>query len=71
MLEGLGKLVPTDDTIVAIATPPGRSGIGLVRVSGIFRRVLRRRSSVDPHRWFIDRLLWRCAETKAVLFSMK
>ena len=34
MLEGLGKLVPTEDTIVAIATPPGRSGIGLVRVSG-------------------------------------
>src|SRR5438105_3880118 len=24
----------TDDTIVAIATPPGRGGIGVVRVSG-------------------------------------
>ena len=34
MREGLGKVVPTDDTIVAIATPLGRSGIGLVRLSG-------------------------------------
>ena len=25
----------TDDTIVAIATPPGRGGIGVVRVSGV------------------------------------
>jgi tRNA modification GTPase len=32
--EGLQKLIPTDDTIVAIATPPGRSGIGVVRISG-------------------------------------
>jgi len=24
----------TDDTIVAIATPPGRGGIGIVRLSG-------------------------------------
>ena len=24
----------TDDTIVAIATPPGRGGIGVVRLSG-------------------------------------
>ena len=34
MREGLQKVVPTDDTIVAIATPHGRSGIGVVRVSG-------------------------------------
>ncbi|HLY63153.1 MAG TPA: tRNA uridine-5-carboxymethylaminomethyl(34) synthesis GTPase MnmE [Terriglobia bacterium] len=26
--------MPTDDTIVAIATPPGRGGIGVVRLSG-------------------------------------
>ncbi len=26
--------MPSDDTIVAIATPPGRGGIGIVRVSG-------------------------------------
>jgi len=34
MREGLQKVVPTDDTIVAISTPPGRSGIGVVRISG-------------------------------------
>jgi tRNA modification GTPase len=34
MREGLQKVVPTDDTIVAIATPLGRSGIGIVRISG-------------------------------------
>src|SRR5436190_23821824 len=34
MREGLQKVVPTDDTIVAIATPHGRSGIGIVRISG-------------------------------------
>jgi tRNA modification GTPase len=34
MREGLGKVIPTDDTIVAIATPQGRSGIGVVRLSG-------------------------------------
>src|SRR5437773_1959644 len=34
MREGLQKIVPSDDTIVAIATPLGRSGIGIVRISG-------------------------------------
>jgi len=34
MREGLQKLVPIDDTVVAIATTPGRSAIGIVRVSG-------------------------------------
>src|SRR6185436_14550025 len=34
MREGLQKVVPTDDTIVAISTPPGRSAIGVVRISG-------------------------------------
>ena len=24
----------TDDTIVAIATPPGRAGLGVIRISG-------------------------------------
>lgn len=41
------------DTIVAIATPPGRSGIGVVRLSGpdalaITRRILRFRSEPEP-----------------------
>src|SRR5215467_12315713 len=34
MREGLQKIVSTDETIVAIATPFGRSAIGIVRVSG-------------------------------------
>jgi tRNA modification GTPase len=32
--EGLQKLNSTEDTIVAVATPHGRSGIGVVRISG-------------------------------------
>jgi tRNA modification GTPase len=43
----------TDDTIVAIATPPGRGGIGVVRVSGpeavgIAGRLLRRDEPLVP-----------------------
>lgn len=34
MREGLQKVVSSDDTIVAISTPLGRSGIGVVRLSG-------------------------------------
>ena len=34
MREGLQKVVSDDETIVAIATPPGRSGIGVIRLSG-------------------------------------
>ena len=34
MREGLQKIVSSDETIVAIATPIGRSGIGVVRISG-------------------------------------
>jgi tRNA modification GTPase len=34
MREGLQKIVPSGDTIVAIATPFGRSGLGVVRLSG-------------------------------------
>src|SRR5947208_3331783 len=34
MREGLHKIVSVDETIVAIATPIGRSGIGVVRISG-------------------------------------
>lgn len=34
MREGLGKIALSEDTIVAIATPFGRSGIGVVRISG-------------------------------------
>lgn len=34
MLEGLHKIAPPGDTIVALATPWGRAGLGLVRLSG-------------------------------------
>lgn len=34
MREGLHKILSIDETIVAISTPAGRSGIGVVRVSG-------------------------------------
>jgi tRNA modification GTPase len=45
----------TDDTIVAIATPPGRGGIGVVRISGpeapsIAARLTRRREALEPRR---------------------
>ena len=45
----------TDDTIVAIATPPGRGGIGVVRISGpdaapIASRLTRRDSAFEPRR---------------------
>jgi tRNA modification GTPase len=34
MREGLQKIVSTDETIVAISTPPGRAAIGVIRISG-------------------------------------
>src|SRR6266571_7222897 len=34
MREGLHKIVSSDETIVAISTPLGRSGIGVIRMSG-------------------------------------
>ena len=36
----------TDDTIVAIATPPGRGGIGVVRLSGPAAAAIAPRSHV-------------------------
>ncbi len=38
MREGLHKIVSTDETIVAISTPSGRSAIGVVRLSGLSAR---------------------------------
>jgi tRNA modification GTPase len=45
----------TDDTIVAIATPPGRGGLGIVRLSGpaapaIARALLARGEPLEPRR---------------------
>ena len=44
-----------DDTIVAIATPPGRGGIGVVRLAGpealnIARPMLRLNRDLEPNR---------------------
>src|SRR5215831_19376006 len=43
----------TEDSIVAIATPPGRGGIGVVRISGtdahaIARRLITRSEALEP-----------------------
>jgi tRNA modification GTPase len=48
----LHKIVPSDDTIVALSTPPGRSGIGVLRISGpsaqrIADRFLKTRDSLS------------------------
>ena len=45
----------TDDSIVAVATPPGRGGIGVVRISGpsaleIANAILERRAPLEPRR---------------------
>ena len=51
----------TDDSIVALATPAGRGGIGVVRISGssalaIAGRVLARRALLEPRRATFTRL---------------
>src|SRR5208283_5395813 len=51
-----------DDTIVAIATPPGRGGIGVVRLSGpeatsIALRMLRLPHELQPNRAYFGELI--------------
>ncbi len=51
----------TDDTIVAIATPPGRGGIGIVRISGtdaaaVAGRLIDRREPLTPRRATFSRV---------------
>lgn len=51
----------TEDTIVAIATPPGRGGIGVVRISGPSARdiaglILERRGPLDARRATLTRV---------------
>ena len=58
----------TDDTIVAIATPPGRGGLGVVRISGaragdIAAAIITRKSLLLPRRATLTRL--RPAEAHA------
>ncbi len=40
--------VPLNDTIVALSTPPGRSGIGVIRISGAHTLALTRTLLCDP-----------------------
>jgi len=54
-----------DDTIVAIATPPGRGGIGVVRIAGpealrIARPMLRLRHELEPGRAVFGELVETC-----------
>ena len=54
--------VNLDDTIVAIATPPGRSGIGVVRIAGaraleIARPMLRLKHELEPGRAVFGELI--------------
>ena len=51
----------TDDSIVAIATPPGRGGIGIVRISGagsreVAAQILDRPQSLEPRRATFTRI---------------
>jgi tRNA modification GTPase len=51
----------TDDTIVALATPPGRGALGIVRISGprsldIFCGISRRRRPLQPRRATLTRI---------------
>ena len=60
----------SDDTIVAIATPPGRGGLGLVRISGprattIAGALLDRSRPLEPRRATVARLVER-AENETV-----
>jgi tRNA modification GTPase len=57
--------VNLDDTIVAIATPPGRGGIGVVRIAGpraqeIAKPMLRLRHDLEPGRAIFGELVEPC-----------
>src|SRR5437867_4101945 len=54
MLEGLHKILSSEETIVAISTPLGRSGLGIIRISGreamaIAERFFKPHSSSSSH----------------------
>jgi len=61
------RSVNLDDTIVAIATPPGRGGIGVVRIAGpqareIAKPMLRLRRDLEPGRAVFGELIEPCGE---------
>lgn len=47
--QTLSFAVPITDTIVALSTPPGRSGIGVIRLSGTRSLEIARSLIQDPH----------------------
>jgi tRNA modification GTPase len=60
--------VNLDDTIVAIATPPGRGGIGVIRIAGAEARaialpMLRLKHELDPGRAVFGELIEPCVAT--------
>ena len=66
--------VDLDDTIVAIATPPGRGGIGVVRLSGsrareIAEPMLRLKHELEPGRAVFGELVDRSGEAAALRAS--
>src|SRR2546425_11508966 len=61
-------MFPTTDTIVAIATPPGRGGIGVIRISGpdalpIARRLITHQGELSPRH---ATLTHTCTRTHAI-----
>jgi tRNA modification GTPase len=61
----------TDDTIVAIATPPGRGGLGVVRLSGseaspIAQQLLARKTPLEPRLATVTRVVEKT--TSGVVF---
>jgi tRNA modification GTPase len=68
--------VNLDDTIVAIATPPGRGGIGVVRLSGpdalrISRPMLRLKHEFEPGRAMFGELIDPSPQVKATTRSQE
>ena len=61
-----------DDTIVAIATPPGRGGLGMVRISGsqaaaVARALLDGPRSLRPRRATVTRLVVRAGDAATAI----
>ncbi|MGA7301160.1 MAG: hypothetical protein WBX10_12695, partial [Candidatus Sulfotelmatobacter sp.] len=62
------RRVNVDDTIVAIATPPGRGGVGVVRLAGpraldIAKPVLRLKHAMEPGRAVFGELIEHVSDT--------
>jgi tRNA modification GTPase len=67
LLSRYNLVVNLDDTIVAIATPPGRGGIGVIRIAGpearsIVSPMLRLKHDLEPGRAIFGELIEPCNE---------